>query len=661
MLERTPRTAGPVRLAFFGLALFGVLWFCSAATAEPVTVATTAGPPISTPEMVVSVPPSHELRGVGADGSGGVWFAEDGETHDAAYLVHYQAGQLGLTRKLVKPLTNFSQLIDGIAPGPDGNEWFARFYDDRISHVDATGRLLTKALSTGSNPDSLVVGNDGTVWFGERGHGCSVGRLTPAGKLSSYSVGGDCGDLAVGPDGNIWIATYSGNRVVELSASSGAILASYAVPLPIGIAAIGTKIWVTEAQPSHIASISPTGDIAEYVLPGEVGLEWATAGPDDALWFSETGQSAIGRLSASGELSETPIPGGGNAGRLASSGGAIYFTAAESGGQQGLMRVWSAGSASSDNASYVSLGDSYSSGEGNPPYAPGTDDHDAPDLCHRSSTAYAPLLDGAAGLGPPVYGACSGAVTNDVFQSSGKYPTEPPQRSRLRANTKTVTLTIGGNDAGFAHVLEECITVTQLAPLFQHFGCASNKGLETEAQARLAALSGGAYATTPPPLSQPIHSVLSVLEAIHAEAPSARVLIGLYPTLFGRHAANYAFNTDAPSGSACEVGNFGGAGLWIDYGDAQWLNKLAKQLNAIITTAAQTATNEGITVEPVNPAKFATHGFCDEHERWFYPLELEVHNLFEVGPELAPKPSSFHPTAAGQQIGYENAFAAKMK
>ena len=78
---------------------------------------------------------------------------------------------------------------------------------------------------------------------------------------------------------------------------------------------------------------------------------------------------------------------------------------------------------------YVALGDSYASGGGLAP-----------------SLAY-PVLLGAQGPGrfaSPTSAARSGAVTSDVLAT---------QVSSLRESTRTVTLTVGGNDAGFATVV----------------------------------------------------------------------------------------------------------------------------------------------------------------------------------------------------------------
>jgi hypothetical protein len=103
---------------------------------------------------------------------------------------------------------------------------------------------------------------------------------------------------------------------------------------------------------------------------------------------------------------------------------------------------------------YVALGDSYSSGEGNPPFLAGTDGGN--DFCHRSSAAYSEVLGAQLGLTPLFY-ACSGAITSNVTSTS--HYTEPPQISNpgVDSTASLVTMTIGGNDAGFADVLKACI------------------------------------------------------------------------------------------------------------------------------------------------------------------------------------------------------------
>lgn len=107
---------------------------------------------------------------------------------------------------------------------------------------------------------------------------------------------------------------------------------------------------------------------------------------------------------------------------------------------------------------YVALGDSFSSGEGARDYEPGTDT--ARDRCHRSANAYPKLLS-RPGMVPGTrlrlsFYACSGATTAKNLLSVPRFG-EPPQIDRpLLRRAQLVTLSIGGNDAGFTRVLAEC-------------------------------------------------------------------------------------------------------------------------------------------------------------------------------------------------------------
>jgi sugar lactone lactonase YvrE len=521
--------------------------------------------------------------------------------------------------------------------------------------ISATDTLSSSALPEDTSPYDFVFDSQGNLWLTNYWAACSVDRVTPLGEVTSTYLGGNtCRQLAIGPEGNIWVAVNLPTMaVVKLSAQTGAILATYALPSEaMGIASTAGRVWVTEAESSEIASITPAGEITQHKLPGGRDPEWLTVGPDGALWFIEGNgpgkaspqHGGIGRMTVKGKVSEVALPGEVHATEMAATGDALYFTAGSS-----LMRLDT--TTAPIEGGYVALGDSYSSGEGNPPYEEGTNTGgETPNTCHRSAAAYGPLLSKALALEPTTFKACSGAVTNDIFEPNLADIGEPAQLSWLGSSTKLVTLTIGGNDAGFVWVLEHCVS---LPPVKLHFDCSTDKKLEQETQARLTALAGGAYATTPRPLYAPIHSILSVIEAIHKAAQSAHIYIGLYPQLFGQNKADY---TDLVPGvgktAACEVG----PNLWVTYKEALWLNKLGAQLNKIISEAVSKARRGQIAASPVTPSGFATHGICDEAEPWFHPVGIEVQVLSELWLEVGTVSGSFHPTGIGQRLGYEAAF-----
>lgn len=112
----------------------------------------------------------------------------------------------------------------------------------------------------------------------------------------------------------------------------------------------------------------------------------------------------------------------------------------------------------------MSVGDSYSSGEGASAYEPQFE------ACHRSPFAWPRKL----GVASRMHLACSGASSPDVLSRSQPVPggPDPPPQVRALAGIAATTpidtlyLTIGGNDLGFLWKLLSC----RLNP----FGCLSN-------------------------------------------------------------------------------------------------------------------------------------------------------------------------------------------
>jgi lysophospholipase L1-like esterase len=113
------------------------------------------------------------------------------------------------------------------------------------------------------------------------------------------------------------------------------------------------------------------------------------------------------------------------------------------------------------NATYVAMGDSFSAGEGIPPFETNTDVGGTNEnRCHRSSKAYPRLLefDSSLNLGSTAFVACSGATTNTVRNGGSAEGSwgEGPQIAALTQDTKVVTITIGGNDVGFKDFATAC-------------------------------------------------------------------------------------------------------------------------------------------------------------------------------------------------------------
>lgn len=305
----------------------------------------------------------------------------------------------------------------------------------------------------------------------------------------------------------------------------------------------------------------------------------------------------------------------------------------------------SAEAARSGSSPYAALGDSYSSGEGAGGYDPATDTSD--DRCHRSASAYPELVAAAERSRRPLtFAACSGALTYDVSHPNHLYASEPAQHDAVSPLNRKVSLTIGGNDLGFADVLAACLAV----PGHDGRGCSKDPRVTGLVDARLAALGGQGQA--PAPGGYPITPVAAVLADLHARAPRARIFVAAYPELFGDRRSDFSTDPSAPSGSACRVNATIGASL--DRADARWINAQTRALNAVLKTAVKQAERSDRSLEAtfVGVKTFSGHGLCDDRTAWINPLVLAPGALPSVSP------ASFHPTVKGQRDGYAKAFRA---
>jgi lysophospholipase L1-like esterase len=231
---------------------------------------------------------------------------------------------------------------------------------------------------------------------------------------------------------------------------------------------------------------------------------------------------------------------------------------------------------------YVALGDSYSSGVGAGDYISSSGS------CDRSTLAYPEQWADANAPASFVSEACSGATTADVLDS---------QVSALSASTTLVSITIGGNDAGFSSVMETCV----LSP------ASSCLNAVTAAEAFVANQLPARLDTT--------------LQTIRADAPSAKVVVLGYPDLY-----------DLSDSGSC---------IGLSTADRTALNQGADALDGALQAAA-VANND--TFADVR-GQFAGHEICDSGS-WLHSVDI-----FAIS-------SSYHPTAAGQDLGYLPVFTS---
>jgi lysophospholipase L1-like esterase len=235
-----------------------------------------------------------------------------------------------------------------------------------------------------------------------------------------------------------------------------------------------------------------------------------------------------------------------------------------------------AGSSVAAADEYVALGDSYSSGTGTRTYF-----HSG---CQRSIYAYPELVADQVEGTELDFVACSGAETGDVLAN---------QVSSLASSTDWVTITIGGNDAGFADVITECALPSWFSDCH---------GAIDDAQEFI-------EGTLPGRLDD-------VYAAIAEDAPNAETIVLGYPRLF--------------MGVDCNAGTF------FSSSEMTRLNETADLLGDVTEERVEAAGAGFQFADAIPP--FIGHAVCSSEE-WINGLSN-------------PIGESFHPNRDGHSDGY---------
>ena len=170
--------------------------------------------------------------------------------------------------------------IAGLTAGPDHDVWFTDHgKHPAIGRITPTGEIteFSVGLQAKSSPQGIAAGPDGNLWFTNAGKHPAIGRITPTGEITEFSAGlladnaSDPGAITAGPDGNLWFADLA-----------------------------------YDVQDPRVGQITPSGQITEFELANgdSHDLGGIAAGPDGNLWLAESNAVAIGRITPNGQLSQ---------------------------------------------------------------------------------------------------------------------------------------------------------------------------------------------------------------------------------------------------------------------------------------------------------------------------------------------------------------------
>jgi virginiamycin B lyase len=184
--------------------------------------------------------PECDFDGIIAPGPDGRMWCADSGGGDALKRIELD----GVNNVAIPLAQGFS--AGALAAGPGGTMWFGRFSsatigfragNGSIGYVAPDGNVREFPLADRIAPSSLAAGPDGAMWFGSSGFDQVVGRVTPAGQVTTKDLGARrATGIAFGGDGALWFIDENANRVTRMPRDElgGAAAPPGALTVPAG-------------------------------------------------------------------------------------------------------------------------------------------------------------------------------------------------------------------------------------------------------------------------------------------------------------------------------------------------------------------------------------------------------------------------------------------
>ncbi len=303
---------------------------------------------------------------------------------------------------------------------------------------------------------------------------------------------------------------------------------------------------------------------------------------------------------------------------------------------------------------YLGMGDSFASGEGDNLggtfYEAGTDEE--LNLCHLSRRSYPYLLKTALSINDFHSVACSGALRSHItsITSQGvQYPIKPVNNTlgdwlpgyqrqldylALTTAPSFITVSIGGNDIGFADAIAECATSHFKIPLPTTCAVAGNPNRRSDVAKNIADQYG------------PLKELYA--EIIRSTNKKTRVYVVGYPVFV--------------------KGVGGSCGLNVPLNDQErlFISNSAKYLNQVVKAAADAAGAYYLDIENVLEGRnlcsivedrlMAVNGVTegnDKHLPWWGGYLVGGVSGIVTLQRLGLGNESFHPNSSGHQLMYQ--------
>lgn len=276
----------------------------------------------------------------------------------------------------------------------------------------------------------------------------------------------------------------------------------------------------------------------------------------------------------------------------------------------------------------VALGDSYSSGEGVPGFMPPSDANG----CHRSFDAYSQQYIKGTSANPgrlpfsSIFAACSGGLITHVDKTTQNEGDTPDgQLTLLPTNANMVTMTIGGNDARFSDVVQDCILTWFINRQIDgdtngtgdHFYCEDNWMDPSNPSQYM-----------PRVIAEVKPRLVALYKKIADRAKDAEIFILSYPDLVTSTGRRATCGNDA-----------------MEEQDIQWIEGMQADFNAMLREAVNEARGtigDRLHLVDVQPTMDG-HEVCTP-DPWIHGLNIDDSTINP--PKFSPV-FSFHPKKAG--------------
>ncbi len=207
-----------------------------------------------------SLPSGSEPIGITAGPDGNLWFTELGTT---------KIGKITTSGTVIEEYGPLRASPELITAGPDGNLWFTYYGTSpkaKVGKITTSGTVTEYTLLKEGGAKGITAGpaQENALWFvrqGISGTSASVGKITTSGTVTEYSLPeySEPNAIVAGADGNLWFTESNTNKIGRVTPSG--TITEYALPkesYPLRITSgPDDNLWFTDYSSRKIGKITP--------------------------------------------------------------------------------------------------------------------------------------------------------------------------------------------------------------------------------------------------------------------------------------------------------------------------------------------------------------------------------------------------------------------